>query len=499
MNLADNLKKLRKEHNLSQEALADKLNVSRQSVSKWESNQAYPEMDKVLQICELFNLTLDELMHQDVKEINNTKQGKNNINKFIDDFLMYLTKTIDLFGSLKFKEKIKCIFEEAVILVVLNILLYIFGKAISGVLYGLLSPFHFTVYRPIYLISSGIYTFACVTISIIVLFYTFKTRYLDYFEIVKETPPIKEEVKEESQKMPSEKDSSNNTNTNTIYKGTTKVIIRDPEHTGYKFINGLLKFFIGVVKAFAIFLAAFLCFTLISMVIFLILSLLVIKTTLTFLGLFVSIASCLAVNIVLLLIIFNFVTNHKINTTLYGKIFLVSLLSFGVGTGLVFVDLPNYKMVNSIENSDYITEEKTIPMQEDLVLDHRYINYLEASTDNDLRIVISHSKVYDTKIDIIDNYLYINVQGKDNQFQAINTIIKDINNKKIVDYSNQEIKIYTTAENIAKLKANYGKILEDERNLYYENLLSDYKLTIKEKDERIAELEEALDSCNLEE
>ena len=76
---------------------------------------------------------------------------------------------------------------------------------------------------------------------------------------------------------------------------------------------------------------------------------------------------------------------------------------------------------------------------------------------------------------------------------------KDINNKKIVDYSNQEIKIYTTAENIAKLKANYGKILEDERNLYYENLLSDYKLTIKEKDERIAELEEALDSCNLEE
>ena len=109
MNLADNLKKLRKEHNLSQEALADKLNVSRQSVSKWESNQAYPEMDKVLQICELFNLTLDELMHQDVKEINNTKQGKNNINKFIDDFLMYLTKTIDLFGSLKFKEKIKCI------------------------------------------------------------------------------------------------------------------------------------------------------------------------------------------------------------------------------------------------------------------------------------------------------------------------------------------------------------------------------------------------------
>lgn len=37
MNLADNLKRIRKEHNLSQEQLADKLNVSRQAVSKWES------------------------------------------------------------------------------------------------------------------------------------------------------------------------------------------------------------------------------------------------------------------------------------------------------------------------------------------------------------------------------------------------------------------------------------------------------------------------------
>ena len=40
MNLSDNLKRIRKENNLSQEQLADKLGVSRQAVSKWESNQA---------------------------------------------------------------------------------------------------------------------------------------------------------------------------------------------------------------------------------------------------------------------------------------------------------------------------------------------------------------------------------------------------------------------------------------------------------------------------
>ena len=45
---SENLKKIRKEHNLSQEQLADELGVSRQAISKWESSQAYPEMDKII-------------------------------------------------------------------------------------------------------------------------------------------------------------------------------------------------------------------------------------------------------------------------------------------------------------------------------------------------------------------------------------------------------------------------------------------------------------------
>lgn len=103
MNLSDNLKKIRKEHNLSQEQLAESLGVSRQAVSKWESGGAYPEMDKVLQICKMFNVNIDDLLNQDIKKVNSSKQEKNNINKFIDDFLDYLTKTIDMFSSMKFK------------------------------------------------------------------------------------------------------------------------------------------------------------------------------------------------------------------------------------------------------------------------------------------------------------------------------------------------------------------------------------------------------------
>lgn len=55
MRFGDKLIKLRKKNGLSQEDLANKLNVSRQSVSKWESNNTYPETDKIVQICNIID------------------------------------------------------------------------------------------------------------------------------------------------------------------------------------------------------------------------------------------------------------------------------------------------------------------------------------------------------------------------------------------------------------------------------------------------------------
>lgn len=62
MKFNEKLQKLRKEKGMSQENLADLLNISRQSVSKWESGSAYPEMDKLIVISELFGVTMDELI-----------------------------------------------------------------------------------------------------------------------------------------------------------------------------------------------------------------------------------------------------------------------------------------------------------------------------------------------------------------------------------------------------------------------------------------------------
>lgn len=68
MKFKENLKEARKQLGYSQEELADKLMVSRQAVSKWEQGSAYPELDKLLQLCELFHCTLDDLLKGDIKE-----------------------------------------------------------------------------------------------------------------------------------------------------------------------------------------------------------------------------------------------------------------------------------------------------------------------------------------------------------------------------------------------------------------------------------------------
>ena len=59
MDFAEKLLTLRKANNLTQEQLAEKLDVSRQSVSKWESGQSIPELDKIVALSAIFNVTTD--------------------------------------------------------------------------------------------------------------------------------------------------------------------------------------------------------------------------------------------------------------------------------------------------------------------------------------------------------------------------------------------------------------------------------------------------------
>lgn len=66
MTFGENLQFLRKRAGMTQEGLAEKMDVSRQSVSKWESNAAYPETDAILRLCDLFRCDMDTLLRGDV-------------------------------------------------------------------------------------------------------------------------------------------------------------------------------------------------------------------------------------------------------------------------------------------------------------------------------------------------------------------------------------------------------------------------------------------------
>ena len=62
MTIGERLLNLRKEKNLSQEELANVLDVSRQTISKWETDQTTPDFDKIVPLCEYFGITSDELL-----------------------------------------------------------------------------------------------------------------------------------------------------------------------------------------------------------------------------------------------------------------------------------------------------------------------------------------------------------------------------------------------------------------------------------------------------
>lgn len=67
MSFGQNLQFLRKMRNeMTQEELAEKLGVSRQTVSKWELDMVYPEMNKVVELCKFFSCTMDELVREDM-------------------------------------------------------------------------------------------------------------------------------------------------------------------------------------------------------------------------------------------------------------------------------------------------------------------------------------------------------------------------------------------------------------------------------------------------
>jgi transcriptional regulator with XRE-family HTH domain len=77
MNLGEKLLYLRKSKNLTQDDVAEKLQVTRQTVSKWETNQSTPDFDKIVPLCELYEITPNELLTEEKQEQESDRNENN--------------------------------------------------------------------------------------------------------------------------------------------------------------------------------------------------------------------------------------------------------------------------------------------------------------------------------------------------------------------------------------------------------------------------------------
>ena len=86
MKFGENLYNLRKSAAMSQEKLAEKMDVTRQSVSKWENGESYPEMEKIMKLCDIFHCKINDLVHENMADIDSLDEDiKMSVVKFKEE------------------------------------------------------------------------------------------------------------------------------------------------------------------------------------------------------------------------------------------------------------------------------------------------------------------------------------------------------------------------------------------------------------------------------
>lgn len=133
MNISDRIKNLRKVKGVSQEELADIIGVSRQAVSKWESEQSTPDLDKIIIMSEYFDVTTDYIL----KGIENPKQDNKKKSNWMTSQILYIASTafitiglLSAFAGWYSNESTEVIW-GSMIMQVMGLVGYFIGKTIS--------------------------------------------------------------------------------------------------------------------------------------------------------------------------------------------------------------------------------------------------------------------------------------------------------------------------------------------------------------------------------
>lgn len=448
MNFASNLQKLRKKENMSQEVLAERLDVTRQSVSKWESGASYPEMDKLISICKIFNVDMDTLVNGDVlEEKTQEKETVINTKDLLDKFNTLMKKIVCLFESMSFKEIIE--FLVTVFLLILIILVGTIPKDIienligTNLLYGItyVGPTLNTIFRLIVDILYSVF-------AIVIFIYVLKIKYLDRIK-------IKEDINKEIVAKVKEK----------RVEEVEKVIIKD--NSSNSLSRTLAKIIIYIIKFFVV---CFLAAPLICIVVLAVLlgfEVLFVFKGLPIIGILLFTIAGLIISALCFEVPLNFVINHKNNYKRVMITLLISLIIIIIGSIIFAFEFFSLTYVDSLPK-DAKTKEitETLPMSDDLNTVGYYHNDIEYVVDDSLTDKIEVTVTYyyylvdnNIEVELHNNNLLI-YEGSPKEFsfkEAIDKISDDIKDGKIYNYDKlyeYKVTIKTSSNNIDIINRN---------------------------------------------
>ena len=500
MKFSEKLQKLRKENKMSQEQLADQLEVSRQAVSKWESGQTYPEMDKLISICKLFKCSLDDLTNDEVKEIKGNEKEKVTISKFLDEILDTVSRSASIFRKLSLIQKLKYLSGLLILILVLAFLRipvdYIYDLGVN--IFESFPPGFESVLCSIW---NFILSISYLIFSVICFYYLYKVLFLEKWE----SEPIEnlDEKKKNMNVQETEKKKEDKEKIIIEKKEPRELLFTHPEiNTSVilKVLNSIASFCVKLCSALILFPFLFVFFFLIVAII---LTLYFMFQGVVYLGIFFLLIGGFILCYLIIQILFSLITSHRQSSKQIGILFLSSLITLGIGTGITVVEFSSFTYYDEIPEielykSEFVEEkiEMTDNFYFSVIGSYGKIEYVR---DDDLENIVRFQvEFYPNFSKVNFEYGMHNPSIKENPLWIITetkvhllnskvreSIFENLKNKELYNYGKLErinVVVFASSENIDKMKENIEKIeIENEMNRHqeevdrYESLLDDYQ------------------------
>ena len=424
----ENLQKLRKEKGISQEQLAEQLGVTRQSVSKWESGASYPEMDKIVALCNIFHCDMNVLINKDITEERERKDATGIVKNLFQSAANYVKKTIYLFEHKSFKDIVKLLAQVIIIICVIlcfSIPFMLLKEIVISLFYtgnNWFSMFFSKFWE--FIFNAGYAVLAIAT-----FLYIFKVKFLDGEDVVEiieeEEVPSKEE--KDTGRQPEQKQ---------------KVKVVKVKSNDFSLLDLLSKAITICLKGiFLLFLIPIVIGTIFAIVVFVLLIAVMFQGVFLF-GPILLLIGIIVFSIVIIEVILNFIFNLKFSKRRIIITIISSVVVSSIGIGLSIWYFLNLNVIDDVPKGFKLeTEEKVYTMSDDFSIhyyDYYYTDFVEDdSLQDQVRVKIEfYPNINHVQLEEVNDAVFLD-------FYEVNSIsLKKITNCIINDLKNGEVHNY---------------------------------------------------------